>query len=189
MAYPRVIVIDPLGEWREREAQARAHDFGSFGTALRAVYDSPSFRLVYEPDPSLSLEAASADFDALLRAVYLAGRDSGRGVCLVLEEVHHFAPIHSMEHWLRQIILTGRHAGIAIIASTQRPASVNKALVSQASHVFTGQLFESRDVRYLAETCSDEMARAAAQLPKLSFIGFTPGEPLIRTVLSQQDFD
>ncbi|MGE4109030.1 MAG: hypothetical protein AB7F66_17665 [Bacteriovoracia bacterium] len=187
-AYPRVVVIDPLGEWRSREATGRAHDFASFSAAYRAVDGLPSWRLVYEPNPSLSLEAQEAEFDATLRLLYLDGRERQTGVCLVIEEVHLIAPISSMHHWFRQIVFTGRHAELAIIAGTQRPASVNKALVSQASHVFAGQLFESRDVRYLQETCSEAMARHTPHLQKLQFIGFTPGQELEQVTLTDADF-
>ena len=179
-AYPRRVVVDPLSEWTGDSPDTRiVVGFEAFAQAYADLFSRDRWTLVYQFDPETSDEDQRAEFNAVLRSLYFSGRQSGVGACVVIEEVHTFATPHTMEHWLRQIVLTGRHAHLAVVASTQRPASVNKALVSQAAHVFTGQLFESRDVKYLEETLSSDIAARAAMLPKFTFIGFTPGQATV----------
>ncbi len=179
-AYPRRVVIDPLAEWSEVDVHYRVvRGYAEFARVFAEVVFSDRFTLVCQFDPETSDEDQSAEFDSILRSLYYTGRETGMGCCLVIEEVHNFATPYAIQHWLRQIVLTGRHAHLAVIASTQRPASVNKALVSQAAHVFTGQLFEQRDVKYLEDTLSGDIAERAALLPKFRFLGFTPGQPTV----------
>jgi DNA helicase HerA-like ATPase len=179
--YPHLVVFDPLGEWKSEKVFS---SFDEFRRLWLAHYADSEFTLVFHRKPGMDLEFAASEFSRCVSAVYSTGFEqrkldgelpASHGLCLVLEEVQFLAPLHALDPWLAESVFTGRHAGLAIIASTQRPASVHKSLVSQASNVFVGRLFEYRDVRYL-EDCIGEIARRASSLPLFKFIWVKPGE-------------
>ena len=184
--YPRCIVFDPLGEWQNGEVFSNYNEFRALW--LRHYADS-EFTLVFRREAGEGLERASAEFSRCAAAIYATGFAERRkftelhgvdpapeyGLCLVIEEVHFLAPLHALDPWLAESVFTGRHAGLAIIASTQRPASVHKSLVSQASNVFVGRLFEYRDIRYLSDSIGEQASRAR-DLPAFTFLWVRPGE-------------
>ena len=175
--YPRKVVFDPMKEWGNEPNAKFFSDFESFCALWAELYDQASFTLVYHRVPGTSMENAASDFSGILGVIHATGEtDPGNyGVCLVLEEFQFLAPVHSLDAWLGECVFTGRHAGTAIIASTQRPASIHKSFVSQASHIFVGKLFEARDIAYLRETIGDD-AFKARDLPRFQFLWVIPGE-------------
>lgn len=174
--YPRLVVIDRLKEHRDGDFVTK--DFNQFANFLsRAMTENwATFKLVLQFDVEQKTEDQENVFSHAVRLVYKWGEITRKNIALSVEEVQHFAGPTSIDHWLFESVMTGRHSNMALLASSQRPASVHKGLVSQASHVFIGQLFERRDIEYLRATTSDQAAYAAAKLEPYTFIHFIPGQ-------------
>lgn len=177
--YPRLVVIDRMREWNEDDADLCTDSFDVFTDFLRANLGARSYRVVFQFDVEATRK--NETFSEVIRCSYYASR-LGLGLCILIEEVHHFASPYFTDPWLFEAIMTGRHAGLAVIASSQRPASVSKALISQASHVFAGRLFEKRDTLYLRE-CIGNDALAVNTFPVRQFLHYSPGQKskIIRT--------
>lgn len=176
-AYPRLIVIDRLMEWENPDA-IYCNTFDAFAGAIKSVINSDTFIIVLQFDVEAKTEAQAETFNHALRLAYKGGQISNKNICVLIEEVHFFASPSLIEKWLFECVMTGRHAGLAIIASSQRPASVHKGLVSQAAHVIIGQLFERRDLEYL-DQCIGETAWQASTLKKFSFLHYRPGQKTV----------
>lgn len=177
--YPRLVVIDRLREWGSGDVDFSTDRFDSFALYLRDALQKnfPKFRcaLQFEVE-QVSKEAV---FSQAMRLCYKFGEISRRNLAVLIEEVHHFATPHRVDHWLFESVMTGRHSNQAIICSSQRPASVSKALVSQAHHVFLGQMFERNDIAYVADIIGD----ASIQLPQLKvgeFLHYQPGKKIVK---------
>lgn len=175
-AYPRQIVIDYLAEHREGDLITKSLEQYANFLSLALQDGRPSFKLVLQFSEDDVAEKQEIIFDEAVKLAYKFGKFSGRGIFLSVEEVQFFAgPMH-VPHWLNSAVLTGRHANLAVAISSQRPASVHKVLVSQASHVFVGQLFEMRDLEYLDKTIGS-FAFKARDLKQGDFIHYQPGQP------------
>lgn len=174
-AYPRQVVIDYLAEHTSGDLITTSlEQFANF-LSIALADGRPTFKVVLQFSEDDSADKKEIIFDEAIKLAYKFGKFSGRGVFLSVEEVQFFAgPMH-VPHWLNSAILTGRHANLAVAISSQRPASVHKVLVSQASHVFVGQLFEMRDLEYLDKTIG-AFAYRARDLKQGDFIHYRPGE-------------
>lgn len=178
--YPRLVVIDRLREWQDSDTVAgRDLITDNFREAIDFLVNKlgqKEWRLIFQFDVEQGNESQNDTLDAILRTLYKRGSISGENVCLLIEEVHFFASTHSITQWISECIFTGRHANLSIIASSQRPATVAKALVSQSAHVFIGQLYEKRDIDYFYDTIG-EAAEKIPSLEKFSFLHYQIGKP------------
>lgn len=172
-AYPRCIVVDRLRE--HNDADFVTDDVNKFAEFLKLNLNTQRFKIVFQFDVGQDSDFVDDTFTEIMRLSYMWGKISRQNICVSIEEVHFYASPVSINQWLFESVLTGRHANMAIICSSQRPASVHKSLVSQASHVFVGQLFEKRDIEYLYQTIG-ESALKAAELQQYSFIHYSPGQ-------------
>jgi DNA helicase HerA-like ATPase len=103
---------------------------------------------------------------------------------VVIEEVQRYATPHRMDYWLEQLFLVGRHRGISLLCTTQRPGYCHKTIISQSGHVYFGQLHEQNDLDYCRSVLFDEAFRLI-DLPKRKFLYFSPGMP-IKILLNSQ---
>ena len=181
-AFPRRVVFDRLQEWSDENA-IFVSTFEDFAREWQRVHALNRFTIVFQFDIESSSEIQSAEFNEVIRIVYKSGRSTGHFTTLFIEEIHFFAGPHFIEPWLFEATLTGRHSHIGIIANTQRPASVHKSIISQATHIFVGQLFEPRDMEYLAATIGDAAFRAKS-LQKRQFLHFEAGKPEVKLISS-----
>jgi len=173
--YPRLVVIDKLEEWTEGDLITSSFDAAA--DFLADTIKQKEFKLVFRLDIETKNEKQQQVFNELLRLIYKRGKETGENVCLLIEEVHFYCTSGHSEEWLAKCLTVGRHANLAMIASSQRPAQVDKLLVSQAAHVFVGQLFEHRDIAYLKDTIGPAAAEQVAKLPKYKFLHHRIGEP------------
>ena len=175
--YPRLIIVDRLREWKDSECDHITDDFQSFALFLRDAMRARAGRFKSCFQFQVEAERKDAIFSQVMRLCYKFGEITGLNSAVLVEEVHHFAGPHHVDPWLFESVMTGRHSNQAIICSSQRPASVSKALVSQASHVFCGQLFEKNDIEYLRDFLGDA-ADQLPKLPKFKFLHYRPGHPI-----------
>lgn len=178
--YRRVVVIDILREWKESDgATLITDDFDEAASFLNEKIGEKSWLLVVQFDLDSGNETQKQFFNALLRLIFKRGELTGENVCLLIEEVQFFCGPASIEDWLFKCITVGRHANLGMIMSSQRPAQVHKAAVSQAKNLFIGQLFEHRDIEYLRQTVGD-VADQVRELPQFDFLFHCLGKPTIR---------
>lgn len=162
--WPRRIIIDSLNEYMEGEI---VHDFSEFSQKLlhHKNSNSQNFVIVFKFDPESHVN--EIEFDEILRCSYYFGN-----VQVVIEEVQLYSTTHSIPHWLKNSLLTGRHQNMSILVTSQRPGEVHKTIISQCSHVFCGTVHEGNDIRYLANFLNQDADRLSS-LPDRRFLYFS----------------
>jgi DNA helicase HerA-like ATPase len=169
--YPRKIIIDRLHEYPEGYGQA-VYSWAEFSHYLLAFENAPSFTLVYKFQ--VGAEHEDLIFDEICRVCYHVG-----GLLLVIEEVWQFAEARApLSPWFKEIVLTGRHRGLALLSTSQRPAEVHKTVLSQSSVIFSGLLYETNDMKYLGEFMGSEVDKLAS-VPDYHFLCYRPGQETI----------
>lgn len=175
-AYPRLIIIDRLREYRERGPGIWAVEtFQGFAGAIRATLDSPKFKIIFQ----FSVEADNhADlFNEVMRVCYMRYQccELQSSICVVIDEVHNWASPHFVPKWLKEALLTGRHQNMALITASQRPANVHKDILAQSHHIFCANIAESNDFDYLKNVIGATTAARLRTLPKFHFLHVRDG--------------
>jgi Helicase HerA, central domain len=163
-AYPRVIILDTLGEYGERATIVEGRD-----DSIRAIRDAcerKRFRLalrVLEPDDLLDvLTMAWECSDSLL----------------VLEETSMVCSPVWLPPELARLVRYGRHRSISQLYIARRPAEIPRDLTAQSDVIISFQQTEPRDLAYLQAVGFD--ASHVANLPRyrLAMIGEKAKFPL-----------
>lgn len=113
------------------------------------------FRVLYTPlggDP----EQHFFDVSRLLLAV--------RDVVFAVDEVWHYQKPNWSPTPLKCMMLTGRHYGITLLWTAQRPAEVHRTLTSVSTELHVGRLTEEVDLRAIRSRIP---AEALARIPGL----------------------
>lgn len=162
--FPRRVIFDTLGEY---SGDYKTSSFLEFCEALKYLKENKieNFVLVHQFDPES--EIGQSEFNQMLRLCYYFGN-----IHIVIEECHIYSSPHFLPHWMKNCFLTGRHQGLSILVTTQRPAELNKTILSQCAHVFCGTLIEGNDIRYVSAFLN-KSSEALATLPERSFIHFS----------------
>lgn len=169
--YARVVIFDTLEEYDDGII---VHSFKQFAAIARQCESSPRFRIIYRMDTSRDNER---DFHFALHALYEWG-----SLQIVIEEVQELSGTHFMPPMLKRTILTGRHNQISLLCTTQRPGELHKTILSQAGHVFAGQLHDRNDVNYVSSFMGSDSQRLV-NLPQRHFLYFRPGIPISQVTL------
>lgn len=173
-AYPRQVIIDPVADWTDGEL---VFSFNSFAEKLNEKRKSGenSFKIIFRfsPDDKNTEEI----FNEILRLCYHFG-----DMQVVIDEVQMFCNPHWMPAYLKNLAFIGRHRKVGLCVITQRPAQINKGLLSQAEHIFCGQLHDKNDLRAVADFIGDDLDKLIS-LPARNFIYFSPtfGKKIIST--------
>lgn len=169
-AFPRVIVFDLLQEYSEQDCDYLVDNLAEFTHLLIELMERQerTFRVVYQFDVESDAEEIE-EFDQAMRKVFYFGN-----VMCVIEEIHTYMQREHIPKWLKKMILVGRHRGVGILGTSQRPAEVSKTFVSQCAHVFVGVCFEKNDLKYFEETLGDSASELGAVKP-YSFLHYQPG--------------
>ncbi len=148
----RLLIWDPMRE------------YGAFGETVATLGDlvaamkRAKFRLVFTPsaDPKLM----GRQFDLFCRAALAAGN-----LTLVVEELRFVTtPSRAPLGWA-QVTLTGRHAGLTVYGASQRPASIDKDFLGNATMVHCGCLTYDEDFAAVAKVMRLPKADLAALKP------------------------
>lgn len=177
--YQRRFVFDRLREW-SGNSTCRVERFTETVTLLSRLAKTPDkgFEIAFQFD--IDEPRKSEQFSEVMRLCYKWGTVCQKNLAVVIEEVHHWATPVSIDRWLFESVMTGRHAHIALICNSQRPASVHKGLVSQASHLFIGKLHERRDMEYLAEYVPHDIIQQLPGLQVGEFFHYSPGHTPVK---------
>lgn len=165
--WPRKIIIDSVNEYSEGEV---VHSFHEFTEALLRLENSKpdEFTLVIQLHPDG--DEGEAEFDEILRLCFYFGN-----VQIVIEEPQNFSSPHKLPHWLKQCLLVGRHNGLSLLFTTQRPGELHKTIFSQCIHIFCGQIIEGNDLRYISNILNQDADRLSS-LPAREFLYFREGD-------------
>lgn len=122
------------------------------------------------PDQSINIRfSIEEDMDEvqtiteeILRHLYTRNLNTHnlKDTVIVFEEAQFFFPQKILSSSLSRILTVGRHAGLNIIANTQRPALVSKTLLSQSDEIYTSFIWEKYDLKYLQSVVGDEVLQA-----------------------------
>lgn len=162
--WPRRIIIDSLGEYTEG---IQVTGFSQFCDELLKLKqkNEKQFVLVFKFDPEVPV---SDDlFNQILRVCF-----HFKNVQVVIEEIQRYSSPHYLPHWLDQCLFVGRHKGLSLLFTTQRPGMLNKGILSQCAHVFCGQLIDGNDVSYVSGFLG-EHGNKLISLPERQFIYFS----------------
>jgi DNA helicase HerA-like ATPase len=167
--WPRRIIIDPVGEFKEGKIFT---DFNLFSAELIKLKkeNAKEFELIIQFDPDKIDHEAT--FNAVLKLCF-----HYKNLQVYIDEIQMFSSPHYLPHYLKQILFIGRHHGISLICVTQRPGQLNKNILSQSTHIFAGQLHEKNDLNYIGNFLGVD-AEKLINLPKREFIYFSPGEKI-----------
>lgn len=133
----RLLIWDPM------------HEYGAHGVVhdkladVAAALGAKTFALVFQP--SADAKAMARQFDLFCRLALAAGN-----LTVLVEELRFVTtPSRSPLGWA-QVNLTGRHKGLRVIGTSQRPASIDKDFLGSATLVHTGLLGYPEDVKAVA---------------------------------------
>lgn len=130
----RLLVFDPM-----RDLEVVYYDNTP---ELAAIIDY--LHSMQAPDFNLGISNPDS-LDLLGNAAFLMG-----DCILCIEEAAFVFPMHTRTpQWLRDIIFLGRHRGVSLIITAQRPVSIPIDLRSQASRVVSFAQHEGADVQWL----------------------------------------
>lgn len=162
--WPKRVIIDSLNEYKDGDKVKTFKDFCEKLIEFKNT-KAKSFVLVFQFNPEEELNEET--FNQILRVCYYFGN-----IQIVIEEVQLYASPHRLPHWLKQCLLTGRHKGLSLLFTTQRPGELNKTILSQCAHIFCGQIVEGNDLRYIASFLNQDAQRLSS-LPERRFIYFS----------------
>lgn len=119
----RMLVWDPLCEY-DGAVQHVAKNLGD----VARLAQKPAFRVAYYPGPDT--RTYEDKFSIFCRIAFAAGN-----LLLMIEELADVtAPSHAPLAW-RQCTKKGRHAGLQIVAATQRPADIDKHFLGGCTYI------------------------------------------------------
>lgn len=120
----RMLVWDPLGEYSKFATKTT----GNLGEVARIAHGAKTFRVVYLPGPDV--RTYDDKFGMFCRIAFAAGN-----LLLMVEELADVTgPAHAPMAW-RQCTKKGRHAGLQIVAATQRPADIDKHFLGGCTYI------------------------------------------------------
>lgn len=167
--WPRRIIVDALKEYDKRHGEI-VFSFAAFCEKLVSLHSKKpaEFVLIFQFDPES--EVSEVEFNEICRLAFYFGN-----IQLVIEEVQLYASTHRLPHWLKQCLLIGRHRGLSLCFTTQRPGELHKTILSQCAHIFCGQIFEGNDLRYVSSFLNQDSERLS-RLPIRRFLYFSEGQ-------------
>lgn len=178
--HSRIIVFDKMNEW-VKYASHICNDLESFKIFWRENFHKKSFLCVIQFPFGSEIDDLQELTDTIVKILYHTGLESEQDTCLIFEEAQFYFPSMQVSGVMFELLTTGRHASLSIIANTQRPASVSKLLISQSDKVFVGQIFEFNDLKYLVGSLG-ESAKHVRQLQKFYFLKYEIGKELPDTI-------
>jgi hypothetical protein len=174
--WPRRVIFDPMDEYDDdkkkfphRITVRSFHDFTDQLAELEKTQPK-SFEIVVKMDINQDEDIQEIEFDQSLKLLF-----DFQDVFIVTEEIQLFSTSHSrgISKWLKNCLLVGRHRGIGMLFTSQRPAEVHKTIFGLCNHVFCGVTSEGNDLRYLANMFGDEIKKLPT-LQKRRFLYYGP---------------
>jgi len=152
--HQRIIIWDTMAEYDGTVIESRS--------GLVDAVKSRRFKVSYRPVFSRGIKQ---EFDFFCRVAYARGES-----LVVIEEMNQVTqPTYSPPAW-RNITSRGRHRGLHIIGASQRPGSVDKDAIGNASEIHAGRLTYEGDRKALQAQFGRDQAEKLAHIPEREFI-------------------
>lgn len=126
------------------------HEYGDFGTVTGSIVEAcdlttgKTFAVVFQP--AMDSKRRAVQFDQFCRLAYALG-----DLTFVVEELAFVTqPSWAPDAW-KMMTCTGRHQGIFIIGTSQRPAQIDKDFLGNATMIQCGRLQHKADVRAICD--------------------------------------
>ncbi len=174
--YPRVVIIDITGEYSDG---IECYTFEEFCEALENTLHQKEFRIVFHSNMDAGDEEKE-EIDHIIRLCMIrssAPEADHNNLLLVCEEVQNYSTVHTLPKYMRKCLLIGRHYGVAMVFTSQRPAEVHKVILSQSHNLFAGTVVEPNDLKYLSQRIGDE-AEQLPEMPERTFLLHRIREPI-----------
>lgn len=165
----RLLIFDPEGEYEGFGREVSS--MGDLVKLLKKVGAGP-FRFVFRPADDLA--AAKKQFDLFCSIAFAA-----KNLWLIAEELKFWtSPSYAPPGWSK-VNLRGRKHGLTVIGASQRPASIDKDFLGNATLVRAGRMNYEEDARAVAKVLGvapDEIMG----LQPLEYIERRPPQPATR---------
>jgi len=130
------------------------HDFNEHGVNVQTLTElhnaitttkgfKKNFNIVFKPD----LKYRNPDvFNLVCKLAYGVG-----DMLFIADELKHVTSPTNAPMWWSEMNTSGRHKGLSIIGTSQRPAQIDKDFFSNATHIRAFRVNYSSDVKVLAD--------------------------------------
>lgn len=165
---PRVLVIDPSGEYEEMKGAIVVMGAEDAANSLNELQEKPRFLLVasdlLDDDETMDLLAVAFTIPNIL---------------IVIDECSLYCDPHSLPEDIARLIRYGRKKEIDLIFIARRPSEIHRELTAQSDLVVTFRQMEPIDITYLRARAGKE-AEEVQRLPqwKVFIIGDKKKAPL-----------
>lgn len=204
----RVCIIDPKGEWHglKSSADGRSPGFkvialGDFkepkaqDVPINEMSGKPVAELVASGNRPCIIGMRGWTITAMSRfwidfASALFNCNTAGGIKLFIDEIQNFAPKERTGfgsenmglHWTKRLLSEGRGIGLAVMAGSQRPASVHNGVLTQCETLVAMRVIHKSDRKAVTEWiegCADpdsgrEMVDGLAQLQRREAFVWSP---------------
>lgn len=155
----RIFAFDPVREFQGAYHDS-ATDFAEYVDYLNTTPEASFFddAAIHKNKTFTVAMSDLNNLDLLGSAAFLTGN-----CVLMLEELAYCFETRRPPQWLRDIIFLGRHRGVSLLVTAQRPMSVPIDLRSQATRIISFAQHEGADVDWL----KNYFGNAVWQLPDL----------------------
>jgi hypothetical protein len=169
--FPRALIVDPLGQFTAQPNAIVVYDVDDVRDALaEAVSRGRTWRVVALVDSESAVELGP-----LLMPPEWPRRkafaEAVRGMVLVCDEIADVIPNAGSERGVRHWWSRGRHVGLSILASSQRPSDVHRIVTSMSQVVLCFATHEPNDMDYMRRL-SPEVVRLHASIPHLGAVAY-----------------
>lgn len=146
----RLVIFDPMHEYGHI-----AKPVATVAECLRAMR-SKAFKVAWQPDDGTDFDGKDfkASFAAFCRGCFIAG-----DLTLLVEELELVTRASWAPPAWRMCTKRGRHAGLSIIAASQRPADCDKAFLGGCTYVRVFALREHEDRARVAKALDVDQAQ------------------------------
>lgn len=164
--YPRVIIFDTLNEYPSTPTDIYSMD--DLARFINYVEDNHinNFKVIVRFN--IETDQRELIFDQMMRVFYYWGN-----IFIVVEEIQDYCTPHNIGKYFKFCMTSGRHKNLGFLFTTQRPALINKTVLSQSTHIFTGNLIDHNDQKAIANFIGKD-SKDLATLKDQEFLWFTP---------------
>lgn len=157
----RLLVWDFKREYLQSGTVTAAFD--SMTPMVQAIQEAPKgFSLAFLPD--FEPKRRARQFDRFCRLAYALG-----DMCMVVEELSFVTTASYAPASWSMVTCTGRHEGLTVVGTSQRPAQVDKNFFGNCTLVHSHRVQDMNDVRVMSSVLDVPQTELRA-LPKFRYI-------------------
>jgi ABC-type dipeptide/oligopeptide/nickel transport system ATPase component len=159
-SFNRIVCFDIMNEYHVKDDFV-INNFQEYSQMIRRIENEnlKSFFYVVKFSIDDDHEMMEMFLNQALRLNFHVGN-----MTTVIEEVQEYCDPYNIPKYVRKSMLMGRHHELSFVMTSQRPALLNKTIISQCTHIFCGRLVDKNDLKYV----SAFLGRDSKELSSLS---------------------